>query len=68
VSTKVHHRGALGRPHGRKWGYPCGDYSQIQCATTEYASPATQGAYVTYNQTTPAVTNQRRTIRIPTDA
>ena len=30
--------------------------------------PATQGAYVTYNQTTPAVTNQRRIIRIPTDA
>src|SRR5215203_4772792 len=30
--------------------------------------PATQGAYVTYNQTTPAVTNQRRAVRIPTHA
>ena len=27
---------------------------------------ATQGAYVMYNQPTPAVTNQRRTVRIPT--
>ena len=29
---------------------------------------ATQGADATYNQATPAVTNQRRAVRIPTHA
>src|SRR5829696_2538930 len=45
--NKVNHCDALSgdcrRPHVRRWSYPCGDYSQIQCATTEYASPRDAG-------------------------